>query len=467
MSYSPPSFRFVVHGNGSLTLTGTGTGVIGDSRYYVNDAPLADAFSRYVPRALADLLDVAVAVYLADRLGRRTGARDRYEHHWQRAMQVRIPVRDPERWNAPAVIEALRATLIHLTEDDWNFEFTPRSLGRGRVSEDVQYLFPEKLEAPVLVSLFSGGLDSLAGLVDDLETRPSGSVILVSANTTARILPVQRALVNALRLRSKRQIIWTVGQFGLRHRDAKQYEREERSQRTRGFAFTALGAIAAIMAESETLRLYENGVGAINLPYTEWQLGAQSTRAMHPTFIGLMERLVGLVTERDNGGRAPRLELASLYRTKGDLCRSLGQSDFADLATLTISCDGFPQRLPGPKQCGLCTSCLLRRQGLRVAGIPDDRRDDFGYQWDIYRRYGTLSADKKLGAQALLDQARRFRSAAVGGWNGVVREFPSLLELPDSIDAQGHERLVEMYARYGAECEPFGDAILRGARRFA
>jgi 7-cyano-7-deazaguanine synthase in queuosine biosynthesis len=471
-AYHPSTFDFVAHADGRLQLSGNGTGVKGDGRYYVDDKPVADALSNWIPPELSDLLDVAVAVYLADRLARRTAVTNQYEHHWQREMRVTVPVRAPTRWNSPEVHDALTAALRFLTEDNWRFGFTQRAPGRSRPAEDIQFLFPEELAPPVIVALFSGGLDSLAGLAADIETNAAASIVLVSANTNTRVLPVQRALVEQLRERTDKKIVWTTAHFGLRRRKARQYESEERTQRTRGFAFTAVGAVAAIVAGAGSLRLYENGVGAINLPYIDSQLGAQSTRAMHPAAILLIEELIQVAC----GHRLP-LELPNLYRTKGELCASLARSNFANLATATISCDSYPLRKPGAKQCGICTSCLLRRQALLAGSIRDDlgARDLFGYRLDIYRRFATLSADKRLPVQAMLGQARRIRQAvgtsgndaSLESWNKLVRAFPALLDLPDTLNDGERIALVEMYARYGEEFAQFDAAIPRSLRQSA
>lgn len=476
----PPEFQFELQTNGSMTVGGTGRGAGGrepvddDTRYFVDEQPLTEALSRYVSREQADLLDVAVAVYLADRLAKRTAGSRKTpgEHHWQRTMHVRIPVRNLSRWHDAAMQEALRRALGFLTDDDWQIEFAQRPPSAARVSEGVQFLFAEPIEQPARVALFSGGLDSLAGLARDLEAdrcdNASHTIVLVSANTNPRILPLQRCLIQELRQRTDRKIIWTVGQFGLRRRKRRQYEQEERTQRTRGFAFTALGAVAALACDASSLALYENGVGAINLPYTEWQLGAQSTRAMHPTFLAFMQRVVELAC-----GKPLTLDLRALTNTKGELCQALAASQLVALSARTISCDGFPQRTEGAKQCGTCTSCLFRRQALLVAGVADDERSEFGYRTDVYRWYRTMSKDKRLAPDLLFDQARRIRGAG-GDWDALVREFPMLIELPDTIvhSAARRDAIAAMYDRYGRECEQFERAVrqreLPGAvRRFA
>lgn len=454
-----PVYRFesLPHGRVQLVGASSAQGIERDEHFYVNDQLVSEVLWNGVPREMSDLLDVAVAVYLADRLARRHVPGNRYEHHWRRGMHVKVPVRDVPLWRSARVTDALERALGYLTEDAWSFEFVQRPPNRGRVSEGVHYLFPPDLENPILVALFSGGLDSLAGFAKDLETHRSGGIVLVSANTNRNVTAIQRVLVEEIRQRTGRRVHWTVAYFGMRRRAKKSYDGEENTQRTRGFAFTTIGAVSALVAGAHSLRLYENGVGAINLPYSNVQLGAQSTRAMHPESVRRMEELIVAAT-----GQQLRLELPALFATKGELCAALARSSMRDLAEWTMSCDTY-RREAGAKQCGTCTSCLLRREAMLAAGLRDDLgpRDDHGYVFDIYKRFRTLSDDKRVSVRAMLDQGHRIRKATgepgavdADSWRRLVREFPVLMDLPESVSSRGVE-LAQMYARYGDEVARF------------
>ena len=81
-------------------------------------------FAKHLGPEIADLVDLAGAVYLADRLCRRRGHRtDRYEPHWCRRIHVSVPVRKPGIWTDPEVGLRLRELLAFMTEDHWNFSF--------------------------------------------------------------------------------------------------------------------------------------------------------------------------------------------------------------------------------------------------------------------------------------------------------------------------------------------------------
>jgi hypothetical protein len=107
-----------------------------------------------------DLLLTAAHVYASDtRISRATESDDA----WTREIRVVVPVSDVARWNAAAPL--LARMLNFLTGDRWTIQFRPRPT-------KFKQLVPQpNLIAPLftVVGLFSGGLDSLIGAIDQLE----------------------------------------------------------------------------------------------------------------------------------------------------------------------------------------------------------------------------------------------------------------------------------------------------------
>ena len=451
------SYRIAFTDDGRAHMDAAGGPVRVDTLYRVGDDVIARAFGARLPQELADLIDVALAVYVADRLSRRRppGA-DRYQLHWGRRFELRLPVRDPDRWRDAALGGRLREALALFTEDDWRFDFVPRSSHR-RAAETQEFLFPTQPSAPGTVALFSGGLDSLAGLGSELLGRARDSFVLVCGGTNLRTMGVQRELAQALRLRLGRDITPLIVPFGLRQRGGRQYDGDERTQRSRGFVFQALGAVVAIMAGADSLAVYEHGVGAINLPYTAAQLGAQSTRAAHPLALSAMGDFIALAT-----GRRLVFRLPAHFVTKGQLCGSLPELGLADLIGRTVSCDGFPQRVAGRPQCGLCTSCLLRRQALHAAGLAEHDAPG-GYVHDVLDPALQLPPAKLYPLRAMLDQVGALRRALdrPEPWRALSRAYPQLVEIAASAataiesPAAVEARLVGLYRRYCAEWDDF------------
>ena len=94
-----------------------------DSFYWLDGQRLSWAFCRALPADLADLLDVVMAVYAADRRSRRDF---RGAAAGQRSISVRVGVRNPGLWATTKVAHQLEELLHWLTEDEWVFEFATR-----------------------------------------------------------------------------------------------------------------------------------------------------------------------------------------------------------------------------------------------------------------------------------------------------------------------------------------------------
>ncbi|MBI3977413.1 MAG: 7-cyano-7-deazaguanine synthase [Chloroflexi bacterium] len=423
--------------------------------YHIDDFAIAQSFGVALPGEMADLVDVTGAVYVADRLSRRhPDHADRYHPHWTRHIAIRLPLRNPARWSQPSLAERLRKLLWFLTDDVWHFEFVPRSV-RPRVSETVRFLFSPPLLEPVTVALFSGGLDSLAGACRELLDHPAGSLVLVSGNTNPRIGALQERLTHGLKQKSQRHILPVEVQFGLRGRGG-QYDKDEWTQRSRGFIFPVLGAVASLLAGTDHLAIYEPGIGAINLPYTEAQLGAQSTRATDPRTLAALSNLITLATGRQFEIRAP-----FLFATKAELCCSILELGLSDLATQTLSCDSVSLRVANHTHCGLCTSCLLRRQALDAVGLGDlDARCNI-YLRDVMST--GLRFEKLHNLRAMDYQAAQLDWALhqAQSWRELSRMYPQLIEIVASLAGRGHgsmlieTQLISLYRRYSDEWARF------------
>lgn len=452
----PPDYRIRFTEDGHAILDSNSLTVQLESTYIVDDTAITRASGSTLSPELADLVDIALAVYVADRVARRRPRHaDRSLLNWTRRFDLTIPVRDVNRWQDAELCQRLIALLAFLTEDDWHIRFAERRHGCHR-AESQHTLFPMPPEAPVTAALFSGGLDSLAGLYSDLAMHPRGSIVLFSASTNSRIRAKQRQLARSVRERSGRDIIPVNVPLTL-WRGQRRYHDDEPSQRSRGFLFGILGAATAIMAGGDSIASYENGIGAINLPYTPAQLGTHSTRSAHPAALIQLGSLVAKATGHEFAFRTP-----FLFMTKAELCmlaseRGLGV-DIGD----TVSCDGFPQRLPGKPQCGLCTSCLLRRQALYAAGLDHFDASE-QYALDVVSAARPVANDRLRPLRMMLAQVESFRHAMtrIDSWRVLVQQYPELWEVTVNLQAQGQDTLsvqhglTDLYRRYTDEWERF------------
>ncbi len=426
--------------------------------YYINDDRIADSFSRALPPLLCDWVDVALATYLADRLSPRVGLNpSRKFSNWRRVIHLKIPVRQLNVWKKSHVKNALSDLLGFLTDDFWKISFVRRRESYRQAKDD-KYLFANKPRKPIHVALFSGGLDSFCGAAIQMAKFPLSSYVFVSAVSNQRQLRAQREQVKAITREFSPQDVRHVAiPFGIRWQGKKiRGAAEERSQRGRGFLFLTLGAVTAIASGSSELSVYENGVGAINLPYDASQLSAASTRAVHPVTLLKMADFVRAL----RGGKF-RVNNPFLYSTKGDMCRQLAVQHVSGYLRMTFSCDGFPVQTRNKPQCGTCTSCLLRRASIHTAGLK--RFDPDGeYVADLVAGKTTDRQLRYLRVMEWQYQKIKRLLSLESPWLNLTSEFPDLKSISAEVAARLHisesdvqSSILGLYSRYIEEWEKF------------
>ena len=440
------SYQASLSQDGKLSVTAAGGSEIAAS-VFLDDQPIADAFWSSLSPRLADFGDIAVAVYAADRLCRRPNPQSL---DWAREMEIEVPVREPQFWQGAVVSSQLQELLTFLTDDAWSIRFVQRR-GEARASENPT-LFEQPLEAPASAALFSGGLDSLAGLIAFLTENPSVNVATFSAQTGKRIGKPQREQLRGIARIFPGRVTSAKASFGFRNRIGHNFDGEERSQRTRGFAFQTFGVIAASLAGANDLMIFENGVGAINLPYIESQLGSQCTRATNPVTLNMMSDLASSVL-----GTAFRVWLPYVLRTKGELCESLRATCTQSLISESVSCDHFALRVPGCDQCGACGSCLLRRQSLHTSKLG--AYDRAAYLHAAVAEGEGPKHDGWFVLHAMDAQVSRLRQGCVSAdpSNALLEAFPMLGEACVALSRDGIEprELSSLFGRYCIEWEEF------------
>ncbi|GAB3979527.1 hypothetical protein GCM10029978_075140 [Actinoallomurus acanthiterrae] len=411
---------------------------------YLDGRLVTSQLSTLLPPVAADLMEIATAVYSADRLTARA-RRDPYGLGWARRLRLYIAVRDPGRWTV--LQERLSGLLNWLTDDEWAFEFDRARWPESPLDEPQDFLFNTVPDRAVAV-LFSGGLDSTAGLARDIALAPDTTYIPVSVSTNSRMASCQETVLSLLRAPQLRPCRYRL-HLG-RGRSV------ETTQRTRGFLFLSAGIATALAAGLQRLRVYENGIGAINLPLIEGQHGSQATRAVHPRTLELMADLVSAASDSRF-----RTELPYLWSTKAEVVKQA--PDSADEACArSISCDtGFASRIAGAHPCGACTSCVLRRQAVAAAG-----RDqlDAGLSY----RSNTEFEDMPEGWAAWLWQVMRLGRSLVAAdpWSSLAGEFPQVLDVPAADTEPGRAALLDLYGRYYSEWQAVGADLGVNVRRW-
>lgn len=244
-------------------------------------------FAHALPAELLDLIEIATYVYCADQAITRGG--DDVESlgaNWRRPLSFKISVRRPDLWQASETIKTLTDTLTFLSDDEFSFEFAelrhppPQQSYLQFAAEDLPLAQVEE------VVLFSGGLDSLGGAVQEALV-DKRRVVLVTHKSTTK-LDRRRGQLNAgLAQQSVYPPIFLPVSI---HKDGKL--NREYTQRTRSFLYATIAAAVAHMAGLSRVRFYENGVVSINLPIAEQVVGTKATRTTHPRVLnGSVENL--------------------------------------------------------------------------------------------------------------------------------------------------------------------------------
>lgn len=383
----------------------------------------------------SDNFKLATIVYVCDWLARRHAGESR-------RIQVVAPALHPMLLNQTDVATQLKKTLYYFTGDDWQFEWYQQSQFFRPVAQTQMDLLPS-LE----VALWSGGLDSAAGFLKRWHLRTASNYLLVGTGANDSVFGFQRQVFAeaSLLTRSKAELL----QIPINLLNAAEIAKEP-SQRSRGFVFLLVGATCAYLRNQQLLHVYENGVGAINLPYCSAELGLDHARSVHPNSLWEMSQLVTELLGKNFEIRNP-----FLFETKSQMCEPLAGLDnsaLKDYFLKTSSCDSAHRQKDRPSQCGYCSSCLLRRQALAVNGIHDETR---------YALFAKLASREDGHAlRSMLHQVGVLESclAAPSAWPALSSRFPELIEVfTPAIQAQAggddviRERLIALFRRYCAE----------------
>jgi 7-cyano-7-deazaguanine synthase in queuosine biosynthesis len=352
----------------------------GGARFFDGWRPPADA---------VDLLLLGAAAYCADKTALRRASKD----CWTREIALELPVRDPEAWHTAD----WAAVLNFLTGDRWTITASHSDadpLTAIAAVPDTQTSIGD-IDA---VCLFSGGLDSLAGVIDLLETQTATRICLLSHNEGGQASTTQDTLIALLTEHFGPDRL--IGQrLYLRPAPANAHQlrplppARENTTRARSLLFLTVALALAASVDSQTpVYIPENGFIGINVPLTRARVGSYSTRTTHPHFIKEFDRAAAAI------GVSNQIRNPYRLQTKGELlCGSRNLELLARLAPLSLSCSHpeaarYVQRPQG--NCGYCFPCLIRRAAMAQAGWDDPA----GYAWDALNGRGLLDRRTRRGA---------------------------------------------------------------------
>jgi hypothetical protein len=347
---------------------------------------IAERMIANVPPILIDLLKFATYVYCADQATPRGGSgAGNFGKKWRRRFRFHIPVRDPKLWSSQAVVTALRDTLGFLSDDEYTFTFKKLT----QPPTIAQYLdFGEGGLAgfqPDEIVLFSGGIDSLAGAVQEAIIEKK-KVALVSHRPSPKIDRRQKILLQELSQHC------ATGPFHVPvwiHKEKALGP--EYTQRTRSFLYASLASVVARIFGLSRIRFYENGVVGINLPISAQVVGSRATRTTHPQVLNGFADLFTTIFQKPF-----TVENPFLWMTKAETVRSIRDAGHGALIKDSVSCTHTWGMTKLHTHCGVCSQCIDRRFAALAAGCTDNEDPEEMYGVDFLKGERSPGDDRTM-----------------------------------------------------------------------
>jgi 7-cyano-7-deazaguanine synthase in queuosine biosynthesis len=423
---------------------------VGGQDFRLNYHSIVDSLLVPLPPRIADLLRIAGSIHFIDRLVVRD--RKHGPNYWPRKISCRVEVREPEFWKSSSVSKLLHDALCFVSGDIWTLDFIA-STATERCVTEWQRPLGILWDDPIRVCLYSGGLDSAAGLANQIVAAPAPTTIAVNVQHRSDLGSTANDQLKMLGRHFGTQIQPLVVPFEMAT-PATFKVSEETSQRARSFLFVSIGGAIAALTGSSALEVYESGIGSINLPLLAGMSGSQATRGSHPKFLRLMSALLGHVANRPID-----VVLPFANYTKGEVVRALKQMDQTDLIKSTISCVHYPIRTEKGepwKSCGICPGCIFRRIALSSVGIEENPKT---YEHDIFNSVFKLNHKTQHYLMAFLLQIDNLAEIDTGH---LPRMIVRHLETTDALGPQtSPQEIKQLYSRYLLEWR----SVLREARK--
>lgn len=319
---------------------------------FCDDDLLPDYYSAQKQSILIDILHLAIAINFADKV-----AKQKKESVLE--ILITLPLYNVDLFDS--VKTELSKTMYWFTGDNWSFSFAPHNKQHVSIAQKGIYHGLDIITKPDEVALWSGGLDSLAGLLNRFADG-NKKFLLVGTGSHNIMRSKQSDLYKALTYQnknSKNRLSFL--HFPLKIKYARRIPKNKR-HRARGIVFLLIGSAVALSNGQNILHIYENGIGAINLPYPGG-IGRDHSKAVHPISLIRVANLISSLTQQSFSIINP-----FCFLTKAQMCEPLPEK-YGVILNQSISCDQL--RHEKNQQCGYCSSCLLRKQAFITSGIKD------------------------------------------------------------------------------------------------
>ena len=377
-------------------------------------------------------MEIAAYVFCADRLILRGNKTSVEYHGWSRLFHFVIKVRDWDFWNTIEVKEKLKEALVFMSGDQaYHFTFQPGHSTQPSGLFDGERFQAESQQNSKII-LFSGGLDSLAGIVSDLENSSDQLNLVSHRSGQPATAKTQNGLIEALKQCYPNRVKHYKFDCSLHG-----IGRKEETQRTRAFLYTSIAYALAHVLSQQEIFVYENGVTSINFPTQQNQMNARASRTTHPKTIAFLENFFHLFTEITQ----PKIKIVTpfLWKTKTDIFHIIDRVGRKDLISSTVSCSHTSHNYGAVTHCGGCSQCIDRR--FAAYGSELDDVDDVGIYTSDFIRRGIENGEVKATLLDYVCQAKEF--AALNLDNFYFQMFSELADFIDYIPGANEQEKIE------------------------
>ncbi|WP_429975685.1 hypothetical protein [Enterococcus sp. DIV0086] len=300
---------------------------------FINDATSYSYMNEDERCKACDIVNVMLAVFDGDI---STGGDS--DNKTSRNISISAKVYDIESWNRSK--EKLISLINWVSGDLFNVSFIE--------NEDSFETF--LLEIPSsqkkCITLFSGGLDSLAGAYYNLENGISSDYVGYVNKGEEK--------THQLLLKTFYEDKFSASGSEIDIRNKYQKKKAFFFQSTRSLLYLSLAISRAISNSTKEIRMYENGILSLNPEF-----GRYTTKTTHPKTIFLYNELLKAL------GHDIRIFNKFEYQTKGEVIENMNlefKSQIKNTFTCGKSRAGKQYKHKG--QCGTCIPCILRKISL-------------------------------------------------------------------------------------------------------
>lgn len=407
---------------------------------YLKVSNISERLAQNLSALSLDLLEIAAYVYSADQSKTRGGSTFPSDgQNWYRQFELSIPVRHEEIWSDERVTAKLTELLRFMANDDYQFVF--RQL-EGDYPRDTYIEFDEGKPwfEPDSILLFSGGLDSLTGAVDELQDGDR-KVLLVSHRPVSKIDKPQRDLVSGLKTRYEAHDrlfhvpVWVNKEKGIT---------KDANQRSRSFLYASIAAVIATMTNLREIKFYENGIVSSNLPITDQVIDARASRSTHPKTLRLMSELFSAVFGYEFKVTNPFFD-----KTKSDVVETLENHGGQELIGISRSCTRTMISTRLHTHCGTCSQCIERRLAMLYNGLEDSDPEEMYKTRLFLDRLSTK--DDRMMVLGYIQHARLLEDIDIDDF---YERFPDGFPLAREIglpSEQAGQSLYDLHHRHGVQ----------------